>query len=108
LSPRTHISAFNLFDDIQSQNSSVENHNNASQMDLLHHISQEQIEIKLVLNRILSKLDSLEGNSKQNTRTYLETDFLNHFPINSRDKFNEVNEFILNDLVFVDKLVRNN
>jgi len=108
LSPRTHTSAFNLFDDIQSQNSSVENQNNASQMNLLHHISQEQIEIKLVLSRILSKLDSLEGNSKQNTRTYLETDFLNHFPINSRDKFNEVNEFILNDLVFVDKLVRNN
>jgi len=37
--------------------------------------------------------------------TLLVTDFTNHFPINSRDKFNEVNDFILNDLGFVDKLV---
>lgn len=81
---------------------------NAGQMDLLHHISQEQIEIKLVLNRILSKLENLEGNSKQNTSIYLETDFLNHFPINNEDELNKVNDFILNELGFVDKLVCKN
>lgn len=74
-------------------------------MDLLRHISQEQIEIKLVLNRILSKLDNLEGDSKHNKSTHLQTNFLNHFPINSKNKLNEVNDFILNDLGFVDKLV---
>lgn len=83
--------------------------NNAGQMDLLHHISQEQIEIKLVLNRILSKLENLERNSKQNNTSYcLETDFLKHFPINSGDKFIEVNDFIVNVVGFIDKLVCNN
>jgi hypothetical protein len=77
-------------------------------MDLLHHILQEQIEIKLVLNRILSKLENLEGNSKQNTSTYLETDFLNYFLINNQDQLNKVNDFILNELGFIDKLVCNN
>jgi len=51
-----------------------------------------------VLNRILSKLENLGGNLKQNTSTYLETDYLNQISINIWDEFNEVNDFILNDL----------
>ncbi|XP_022168463.1 uncharacterized protein LOC111032424 isoform X2 [Myzus persicae] len=109
LSPQTHITTFNLFDNIQSQNSSVENQNNTfvnndDQMDLLHHISPEQMKIKSVLNRISSNLDNSDVNSIYNTSTCLETDFLSNFSINNLGKFNGGNDFILNDLGFVDKL----
>jgi len=78
----------------------------SSQVDeKLNKIISEQIGIKLLLNRILSKLEtnSLGNNSQKSIN--LNESFVCKFPMNDTEDFASVQNCILNEFDFKSKLV---
>jgi len=65
-----------------------------------------------MLNRLLSKVEVLESNSKNNnigysskTNQYIDSDFLSLFPMKTKEEFLSIEDKIVHDLDFVSKLV---
>lgn len=72
----------------------------------LNNILQEQIAIKLLLNRVLSKLEAISSNDIRHMSVELTDDnFLSKFPINDAEQFLFIESCILNEFGFVSKLV---
>lgn len=73
-------------------------------------IQKELIANNFMLNRLLSKVEVLETNLKNNscsamTNNYIDSDFLSLFPIKNKDEFLSVEHRIINEIDFVSKLV---
>lgn len=86
--------------------------NYVAEIDILNRLSQEQVVMKSMLSRILSKLEHIETNLKKNcssnSSVYLEPVFLNQFPMNKPDEFKVIENLILNNMQdFIEKLVCN-
>lgn len=87
-------------------------------LDILSNMQLEQVNIKkelvasnLILNRLLTKVEVLETNSKNNNlnsamaNQYIDSNFLSLFPIKDKDEFLSVESNIVNEVDFVLKLV---
>lgn len=76
-------------------------------------IKRELVAFNLILNRLLTKVEVLETNSKNNhlnstmANQYIDSNFLSLFPINDKDAFLSVKLNIVNEVDFVLKLVCN-
>lgn len=69
-------------------------------------INNNYSEIKLILNRILFKIERIESNSGSRQQIeYVEEDFINQFPIKDFSEYLEINNKIAGDANFVSKLV---
>lgn len=81
-------------------------------MELLCNIARDQNVIKLTQERILSKMEMHEINCLSGSRNiseptiYLDQNFCDLFPMRDSVMFLEVENLIINDKSFVDKLVR--
>ncbi|XP_060858689.1 uncharacterized protein LOC132936344 [Metopolophium dirhodum] len=86
-------------------------------LDILTNMQLEQVNIKkelvasnLILNRLLTKVEVLETNSKNNNlnsamaNQYIDSNFLSLFPIKDKDEFLSVESNIVNEMDFVLKL----
>ncbi|KAL4103230.1 hypothetical protein QTP88_018607 [Uroleucon formosanum] len=86
-------------------------------LDILSNMQLEQVNIKkelvasnFILNRLLTKVEVLETNSKNNNlnsamaNQYIDSNFLSLFPINNKDAFLSVELKIVNEVDFVLKL----
>ncbi|XP_016658075.1 uncharacterized protein LOC107883115 isoform X2 [Acyrthosiphon pisum] len=85
-------------------------------LNILTNMQLEQVNIKkelvasnLILNRLLTKVEVLETNSKNNINSamdnqYIDSNFLSLFPINNKDEFLSVESNIVNEVDFVLKL----
>ncbi|CAI6355059.1 unnamed protein product [Macrosiphum euphorbiae] len=86
-------------------------------LDILTNMQLEQVNIKkelvasnLILNRLLTKVEVLETNSKNNSlnsamaNQYIDSNFLSLFPIKDKDEFLSVESNIVNEVDFVLKL----
>jgi len=80
-------------------------------MEMLNNLARDQNIIKLTQERILSKIELLEINSKTGRQNisepsiFLDSSFCDHFPMQNENMFLEVEHLITNDKSFVDKLV---
>lgn len=78
---------------------------------MLTNIQKEQVASNLMMSRLLSKIEVLETNSKNDnlfsttTKQYIDSKFLSLFPINKKDEFLSVEHSIINEIDFVSKLV---
>lgn len=76
-------------------------------------IKRELVASNLILNRLLTKVEVLETNSKNNhlnstmANQYIDSNFLSLFPIKDKDAFLSVELNIVNEVDFVLKLVCN-
>jgi len=79
--------------------------NSSNFEEKLNNILQGQIGIKLLLNRVLSKLEnnSFEKNNQQSIQ--LDKTFLSNFPIDNAERFMSIENLILNENGFATKLV---
>ncbi|XP_060882095.1 uncharacterized protein LOC132953759 [Metopolophium dirhodum] len=74
-------------------------------------IQKELVANTFMLNRLLSKVEVLESNSKNNnigysskTNQYIDSDFLSLFPMKTKEEFLSIEDKIVHDLDFVSKL----
>jgi len=69
------------------------------------------VAFNLILNRLLTKVEVLETNSKNNNlnsamaNQYIDSNFLSLFPIQNKNEFSSVESMIVNEANFVLKLV---
>lgn len=82
--------------------------------EILNKLSKQQATTNFILNRVLSKIEVMEANSKinhtsvsQNMEEELDEIFLASFPIKNEDEFSSVELQLQNDKKFVAKLVNN-
>lgn len=82
----------------------------SSIMETLNNLARDQNIIKLTQERILSKIEVLEINSRTGRQNlsepiYLDSSFCDHFPMQNANMFLEVEQLITRDKSFKDKLV---
>ena len=79
--------------------------------DTLIQIQKELISNKFLLKRLLSKVEVLELNSKNNSNStttnnnYIDSSFLSLFPIRNKEEFLSIENKIINEPDFISMLV---